>query len=86
MEPKSGCVDWLKVVISYSLHAEVLAHAVVVPEHVLEGREVKFVVVLREFSVADGVVLVHDASDFHHGSRSHALGVSLELYYLDRRI
>ncbi len=67
----------------YSFYTQFLAHAVVVGEHVLVSGKVEFVVVLGEFSVRDGLILVDDASDLHDSSCSHAFWISLELYYLD---
>jgi len=56
---------------------------VVVAEHALVGCQVELVIVLREFTVRDGGVLVDDAADLHGGVLTHSLGVALELYYLD---
>ena len=52
----------------------------IVLEHVLMRPQIELVIVLCELSIADGAVLVHDASHFYDAA--HPRGVSAELYHL----
>ena len=69
--------------IGPSSEAQILAHSVVVGEHVLISAEVEFWVVLGVLSEADGRVLVHNPSHLNYYALGEFLGITFELYYLD---
>ena len=46
-----------------SFHTELLAHSVIVVQHVLERRHVELVVILRVLPEGNRCVLVYDAAD-----------------------
>ena len=53
-------------VCAISLLTELFAHAMVVLEHALEGRQVELIVIGSELTKRDGAVLVDDASHLNY--------------------
>ena len=50
----------------------------IIYEHSFIGSEVELIIILREFSITDCVILIYDTPNLHYGSCTHLLWVALE--------